>query len=101
MQAQKNRAPFQNSADKATWLVSGWRDRLALLFAWAAGLGLCAIAAAIVIYMGYRGIQYLRPGLLFTRPAISTAQSIPGRRSRLCMARSRLYWVNPRNSSIS
>jgi hypothetical protein len=27
--AQKIRAPFHISADKATWLVSGWRDRLA------------------------------------------------------------------------
>jgi phosphate transport system permease protein len=36
------------------------------------------VAAGIVIYMGYRGIQYLRPGLLFTRPAISTVQSQSG-----------------------
>jgi hypothetical protein len=27
--AQKIRAPFHISADKATWLVSGWRDRSA------------------------------------------------------------------------
>jgi phosphate transport system permease protein len=55
-----------------------WGDRLVLLSAWVAGLGLCLIAGAIVIYMGYRGIQYLRPGLLFTRPAISTSQSQTG-----------------------
>ncbi len=54
------------------------RDRLVLLCAWTAGIGLCLIAAAIMIYMGYRGIQYLRPGLLFTRPAISTSQSETG-----------------------
>ncbi len=46
-----------------------WRDRAALVFAWAAGLGLCAVCAAIVIYMGYRGIQYLKPQLLIERPA--------------------------------
>ena len=36
------------------------------------------IAAAIVLYMGYRGIEYLRPQLLFTRPAIGTTQSQTG-----------------------
>jgi phosphate transport system permease protein len=55
-----------------------WRDRVVLACAWTAGLGLCAIAAAIVLYMGYRGIQYLRPGLLFTRPAIGQSQSQTG-----------------------
>jgi phosphate transport system permease protein len=48
-----------------------WGDRLVLVCAWGAGLALCAIAAAIVIYMGYRGIQYLRPSLIFSRPEIS------------------------------
>jgi phosphate transport system permease protein len=55
-----------------------WGDRLALGFAWSAGIGLCVIAAAIVGYMGFRGIQYLRPDLLFERPALSTTQSGSG-----------------------
>jgi phosphate transport system permease protein len=55
-----------------------WRDRLVLLCAWVAGIGLCLVATAIVIYMGYRGIQYLRPGLLLSRPALSTSQSHSG-----------------------
>jgi phosphate transport system permease protein len=55
-----------------------WSDRLALVFAWIAGLGLCLIAAAIVAYMGFRGLQYLRPSLLVSRPAISTSQSGSG-----------------------
>jgi phosphate transport system permease protein len=55
-----------------------WGDRLVLLCAWTAGLGLCAIAAAIVIYMGYRGIEYITPSLLVTRPAISTSQANTG-----------------------
>jgi phosphate transport system permease protein len=55
-----------------------WRDRVVLACAWTAGLGLCAIATAIVLYMGYRGIQYLRPGLLFTRPAIGQSQTQTG-----------------------
>jgi phosphate transport system permease protein len=49
-----------------------WRDRVALLFAWGAGVGLCLVCAAIVLYMGYRGIQYLEPQLLFERPAVSS-----------------------------
>ena len=55
-----------------------WGDRLALGFSWFAGIGLCVIAAAIVGYMGYRGIQYLRPNLLAQRPALSTTQSGSG-----------------------
>jgi phosphate transport system permease protein len=55
-----------------------WGDRLVLLCAWTAGLGLCLVSAGIVIYMGYRGIQYLRPGLLFSRPAVGTSQSETG-----------------------
>ena len=49
-----------------------WSDRLALVFAWGAGLALCLIAAAIVIYMGYRGVQYLRPQLLIEHPVEAT-----------------------------
>jgi phosphate transport system permease protein len=58
----------------------GWRwiDRLALALAWIAGIGLCLIAGAIVVYMGVRGIQYLRPGLLFSRPAFGTSQAETG-----------------------
>jgi phosphate transport system permease protein len=55
-----------------------WRDRLALVAAWGAGIGLCLIAGAIVVYMGYRGIQYLRPSLLVSRPALGTTQSSSG-----------------------
>lgn len=55
-----------------------WVDRLALVFAWTAGIGLCLIAGAIVLYMGYRGIQYLSPSLLVQRPALSTTQSGSG-----------------------
>jgi len=55
-----------------------WGDRLALAAAWAAGISLCAIAAAIVLYMGYRGIQYLRPSLIFSRPQASLTQAGSG-----------------------
>jgi phosphate transport system permease protein len=55
-----------------------WIDRLTLGFAWIAGLGLCLIAASIVLYMGYRGFEYLRPSLLVQRPSLSTTQSGSG-----------------------
>jgi phosphate transport system permease protein len=55
-----------------------WGDRLALAAAWGAGIGLCVIAAAIVLYMGYRGIQYLRPGLIFTHPRVSESGADSG-----------------------
>ncbi len=48
------------------------------LAAWASGLSLCAIAAAILLYMGYRGIQYLRPELIFSRPQASIDQAGSG-----------------------
>jgi phosphate transport system permease protein len=55
-----------------------WRDRLLLLAAWCGGLSLCAVAGAIVLYMAVRGIQYVRPGMLVTRPAPGTVQSQSG-----------------------
>jgi phosphate transport system permease protein len=71
--------PMQTGPGKRSSPLSWrWVDRLALAFAWGTGIGLCLIAAAIVVYMGYRGIEYLRPSLLFSRPAISTSQSGSG-----------------------
>jgi len=55
-----------------------WIDRLALAWAWTAGLLLCLIAGAIVVYMAIRGIQYLRPALLAERPAVGASQSETG-----------------------
>ena len=71
--------PMQGGRGKQSSPLSWrWLDRLALVFAWTAGIGLCLIAAAIVIYMGYRGIEYLRPSLLVQRPALSTTQKGSG-----------------------
>jgi phosphate transport system permease protein len=55
-----------------------WGDRLVLALAWGAGIGLCVIATAIVVYMGYRGVEFLRPGLLFSRPEVSGSQAGSG-----------------------
>ena len=55
-----------------------WGDRLVLACAWTMGIGLCVLAGAVVLYMAYRGVQYLRPGLLFSRPQVSLDQAGSG-----------------------
>jgi phosphate transport system permease protein len=75
----KPRLPMQTGPGRRSSPMSWrWSDRVALAFAWTAGVGLCLIAAGIVGYMGYRGIQYLRPDLLFSRPAPGKLQSESG-----------------------
>ena len=59
----------------ATW---PWRDRAGLALAWVAGIGLCLVAGAIVIYMLVKGLQYLRPDLLFSHPQAELDQSKAG-----------------------
>ncbi len=49
-----------------------------LLAAWTAGIGLCLIATAIVVYMAVRGLQYLRPALILGRPQVSESQAGSG-----------------------
>jgi len=53
-------------------------DRLGYYGCWAAGLTLCAVAAAIVGFMLYKGLADLRPGLLFERPAFGSDQTRAG-----------------------
>jgi phosphate transport system permease protein len=79
---RSSRAPRKSGRDgrgrrSSPWAWR-WGDRLVLACAWTAGIGLCAIAAAIVLYMGYRGILYLRPGLVFSRPLLSANQAGSG-----------------------
>jgi len=76
--AQPNGPMMTGPGRRSSPMTWRWGDRVALAFAWFAGIGLCVIAAAIVLYMGYRGVQYLRPTLLFSRPSISTSQSGTG-----------------------
>ena len=66
--------------EAAVETTASWRplDRLALVACWSAGMLLCAIAAAIVIFMGYKGLQFLRPHLLWERPLADSDQSRSG-----------------------
>ena len=45
---------------------------------WAAGITACVIAFAIVLYMGYKGLQYLSPSLFTERPNADLDQSRSG-----------------------
>jgi phosphate transport system permease protein len=46
-------------------------DRACYWLCWAAGIGLCLIAAAIVLLMFVKGISYLRPSLLVESPVLA------------------------------
>lgn len=60
--------------------ASSWSrtDRIGVAACWAAGILLCLICAAIVIYMLFRGLQYLTPKLLFSHPEPNLDQSKSG-----------------------
>ncbi len=53
-------------------------DRLGYWLCWAAGIALCLIALAIVVFMLVKGIAYLRPALFVKSPAASLQQSQSG-----------------------
>jgi phosphate transport system permease protein len=59
---------------------SSWplADRVAYGLCWAAGIGLCLVTAAIVLFMLVKGIAYLRPSLFVESPAASLHQSRSG-----------------------
>ena len=53
-------------------------DKVGVAMAWAAGILLCVLAAAIVGYMFFRGLQYLSLSLLATHPLPSLDQTKSG-----------------------
>jgi phosphate transport system permease protein len=53
-------------------------DRIGLALCWGAGILLCLIAAAIVIYMFVRGTQYLSLDLITSRPEAGADQARSG-----------------------
>jgi phosphate transport system permease protein len=67
--------PAERRADPAAW---GIFDRIGVVLAWVAGIALCLIAAAIVIYMLIRGIQYVSLHLITTHPEVGLDQSKTG-----------------------
>jgi phosphate transport system permease protein len=63
------------TAHRESWSLG---DMAGVVATWAAGLLLCAIAAAIVIYMLIRGLQYLSIDQLFSHPQPGLDQSKTG-----------------------
>lgn len=61
-----------------SWRAWPLRDRLLLGACWVAGLFLIFVAASITIYMAIKGLQFLRPELLWSRPEASIDQSKTG-----------------------
>jgi len=61
----------------AAWPLA---DRIFYGLCWAVGVGLCVVAAAIVVFMLIKGIAYLRPQLFVEHPAPSApgAQAYSG-----------------------
>jgi phosphate transport system permease protein len=59
---------------------SSWSrgDKIGVALAWGAGIMLCLIAAAIVLYMLFRGLQYVSFTLLSSHPLPSLDQSQSG-----------------------
>ncbi|MFL5834294.1 MAG: phosphate ABC transporter permease PstA [Solirubrobacterales bacterium] len=59
---------------------SSWSlgDKIGVAAAWGAGILLCLIAGAIVVYMLVRGIQYLDLSLLTSHPEVGLDQSKTG-----------------------
>lgn len=53
-------------------------DKIGVAMAWGAGILLCLLAAAIVLYMLFRGLQYLDISLLTTHPEVGLDQSETG-----------------------
>jgi phosphate transport system permease protein len=71
-QALPAKAPRPRRSSLRSWR---WGDRLFYVLAWASGLALCAIAGALLLYMLVRGLQYLTPSLIFTRPRAEISQA--------------------------
>jgi phosphate transport system permease protein len=60
---------------RATWAP---RDRAGYWACWAAGMALCAVAGAIVLYMLFKGLTELRIGMLVERPNFEADQTRGG-----------------------
>ncbi|MFN8113515.1 MAG: ABC transporter permease subunit [Solirubrobacterales bacterium] len=61
-------------------LAPSWSrgDRAGVGLSWAAGIALCLIAGAIVVFMGYKGLQYINLDMLTQSPKPGLDQSKTG-----------------------
>ena len=72
--ARRQPPPTGAVEGSSTWSLL---DRLGLAFCWFLGLLFCAIAAAIVIYLLIKGIQYLKPSSWSPRPPRASPKANP------------------------
>jgi phosphate transport system permease protein len=70
--AAQRRRPTESSS---SWSLT---DRLGLALAWTLGLLFCAVAVAIVVFLGIQGVKYLRPELLWTNPKVADTEAASG-----------------------
>src|SRR5436853_2864173 len=80
MSAQPGTLPLPAPRRKPRESTRKWRkgDRIGLALCWAAGITLCLVAGAIVIYMMIQGLKYLTPDLVFSHPQPDLDQSKTG-----------------------
>jgi phosphate transport system permease protein len=60
--------------------LRSWRlgDQIVFVLAWTAGIALCAVLTAVLVFFAVQGLEYLRPGLLVTHPSPSVSQAGSG-----------------------
>jgi len=71
-------APTYDAAARAPGEAWSIWDRVGVALAWIAGIGLCLIAGSILIYMLFRGIQFLKFNMLVTHPLPGLGQTGTG-----------------------
>jgi len=67
--------PRAGAGAPSSWSLG---DRIGLGLAWLSGISLCVVAAVIVAYMAYKGLQFLHLEMLTTSPEASMDQSKSG-----------------------
>jgi phosphate transport system permease protein len=72
---RENSDDFDPHAEREAWSLM---DRMGLRLAWAAGIFLCVVAAAIVLYLLVRGLQFVKISELTSSPLPSLDQSQSG-----------------------
>jgi phosphate transport system permease protein len=72
--------PVRSRRERLIGELRLWRplDLVGVAAAWIVGGLLCLVAASLVLYMGYRGLQYISLDLLISRPEPSADQSQTG-----------------------
>lgn len=68
-------APGRRLREESSWSLG---DKIGVAMAWGAGIMLCLLAGSIVVYMLFRGIQYLDLSLLVSHPEVGLDQSKTG-----------------------